>query len=75
MNLLDKLLEELREKNDGELDLENNHYYLFLEDGVFDIFFDDDEGELKTEITFSDGVKALQSDLNIEKLMKEAKNK
>lgn len=55
--LLQSLMAELKNKHNGELDLKNEHYYLFFKDGVFNVYLDEDEKELKVDVTFSDGIK------------------
>lgn len=65
-----QLLEELKFKTGEKLDLENHHYFLFLEDGVLDIYKDTDEKEIKIEINLSDGIKVYHSDLSVVDLIK-----
>lgn len=52
-----QLIEELKQIHGDELDLENHHYFLFFEDGVFDIYIDEGEKEFKVNVVFSDGCK------------------
>lgn len=48
--VLDVLLQELVEKNGGSLELDKHHYFLFLQDGVLDIYFDENEKGIKAEV-------------------------
>lgn len=52
MEGLDKLIEELKKQHGQELDLNNDHYFLFYKDAVFQIYIDQDEMELKVDVTF-----------------------
>lgn len=49
---IELFIKELIERNDGELDLENNSYFLVFNDGMFSIFKDDETGEIKTKINY-----------------------
>ncbi|GEM00866.1 hypothetical protein SAMN05421839_10226 [Halolactibacillus halophilus] len=40
----------LKEKHGEKLDLKNDVYYLFLEDAVVCVYFDEDEKSIKVEI-------------------------
>lgn len=68
--LLSALITELKEKHGEELDLGKHHYFLFLEGGVFDVYLDQDEKEIKVNIQLSDGVKVYHSTKNLEEMMK-----
>lgn len=68
--LLEFLLNELKEKHGEELDLAEHHYFLFLDGGVFDIYLDQDEKEIKVNIQLSDGVKVYYSSKKLEEIMK-----
>ncbi|GIP63324.1 hypothetical protein J32TS6_18790 [Virgibacillus pantothenticus] len=50
--MLDKLIELLKEKHGKKLDLNNDVYYLFLNGGLFTIYLDDEEKELKVQVEF-----------------------
>ncbi len=69
--LLNEVIAELKRKHGNKLDLENHHYFLFFDDGVFDIYLDQDEKELKVDIVFSDGIQVYHSSKKLEELIKE----
>lgn len=50
--MLDKLIKVLKEKNGGELDLQNEVYYLFFKDALFTFYLDEDTKTLKVNIEF-----------------------
>ena len=47
-----KLTELLRKKHGKDLDFRNDVYYLFLKDGLFSLYFDEDEKTLKVNVEF-----------------------
>jgi hypothetical protein len=49
--ITDVLVAELKEKHGEELDLKNHHYFLFYKDGLFEMYFDEDEETLKVDVT------------------------
>jgi hypothetical protein len=49
---LEKLTELLRKKHGKELDLRKDVYYLFLADGLFSVYLDEDENKLKVNVEF-----------------------
>lgn len=54
MNLADKLIKLLKEKHGQELNLQEEIYYLFLKDGLFTLWLDQDTKTLKVEVEFQD---------------------
>lgn len=52
MNDVSKLIELLKEIHEKDLDVQNEIYYLFFKDGLFQLWFDDDEKTLKVEVEF-----------------------
>lgn len=50
--MINNLMDLLKAKHDGDLDLENNVYYLFLKDGLFSIYYDEDEKTVKANIEY-----------------------
>ncbi|MDM8100968.1 hypothetical protein [Oceanobacillus oncorhynchi] len=51
MDPLTKILfAELKKQHGQDLDLENHNYYLFYQDGLFEVSLDEDEKELKVNI-------------------------
>jgi len=71
MVLLDKLFEELKEVCLKEIDLNNKHYFLFFEDGVFTVYFDEDDKEMKVDVQFSDGIEVYHTKAKLEDIFKE----
>lgn len=71
MNSINSLLEELTRLHGRKLDFEKHHYFLFLEDGVFDIYYCHDDKEMKVEVTLTDNTKVYYSDKRIIDLMLE----
>lgn len=50
---LDKLIKLLREKHGKDFDLESGEvYYLFLKDGLFTLYIEEDTKTLKVEVEF-----------------------
>lgn len=49
---VDKLIKLLEEMHGKKLDLENDVYYLFLEDGLFSLYIEEDTKTLKVEVDF-----------------------
>lgn len=47
-------IQELREKNRGDLDLANHDYFLFFQDGLFTLSADEGTEELKIHIELHD---------------------
>lgn len=50
--MVDKLMELLKEKHGKELDIKSDVYYLFLKGGLFSIWYDEDERQLKVNVEF-----------------------
>lgn len=50
LEMIDNFLELLRAKHGKDLDLENDVYFLFLKGGLFTLYFDEDDKELKISI-------------------------
>jgi hypothetical protein len=50
--MVDKLIKILKEKHGEDLDLKNNNYFLFLKDGLFTVYLDEDTKTLKVEVEF-----------------------
>jgi len=48
--LTEKLFAELKKQHGEHLDLKNHSYYLFFKDGLFTVYFDEDEKTIKVEI-------------------------
>ncbi|MFD1203558.1 hypothetical protein ACFQ38_00205 [Sporosarcina contaminans] len=46
------LLDELEKKHGEELNLNDHHYFLFYKDGLFQIYFDEDEKTIKVDVDF-----------------------
>lgn len=71
MNDVSKLIELLKEKHGKDLDVQNEIYYLFFKDGLFQLWFDDDEKTLKVEVEFLPENKTFvyQSDKKLEDLL------
>lgn len=47
MTMIDGLIQLLEEKHGKKLDLENEIYYLFLDGGLFTIYYDEDEKSMQ----------------------------
>ena len=71
MNDVSKLIELLKEIHEKDLDVQNEIYYLFFKDGLFQLWFDDDEKTLKVEVEFLPENKTFvyQSDKKLEDLL------
>lgn len=71
MNDVSKLIELLKEIHGKDLDIQNEIYYLFFKDGLFQLWFDDDEKTLKVEVEFLPENKTFvyQSDKKLEDLL------
>jgi len=52
MNDVPKLIELLKEMHGKDLDVQNEIYYLFFKDGLFQLWFDDEEKTLKVDVEF-----------------------
>lgn len=51
--MVDKLIELLKEKHGRELDLKNGEvHYLFLKNGVFSIYLEEDTKTVKVDVEF-----------------------
>lgn len=68
--LLDDVIKELKELHGNELDISKHHYFVFFQDGVFNIYLDQDDKTLKVETVFSDDIQVYHSTKNIEDLLK-----
>lgn len=51
MDITDGLFMELKEKHGENLNLKDHHYFLFYQDGLFELYLDDDDSTLKVEVT------------------------
>lgn len=61
--LTEKLLQELKDQHGEQLDLENHHYFLFYQDGLFQFYLDEDEKAIKVEVTLlGDAARVYNSD-------------
>jgi|GraSoiStandDraft_43_1057313.scaffolds.fasta_scaffold824367_2 hypothetical protein len=71
MGLVDKLIKVLEEKHGKELDIKNDVYYLFLNGGLFSLYYDEDEKSIKVNVEFlpEDNTFVYFSDEDIEKLV------
>jgi hypothetical protein len=49
---IDKLTELLKEKHGKDLDIKNEVYYLFLKGGLFSVWYDEDERQIKVNVEF-----------------------
>jgi hypothetical protein len=48
---IEKLTKLLEEKH-GEINVKDDVYYLFLKDGLFSVWYDEDEKQLKVNVEF-----------------------
>lgn len=71
MNIVDTLMEILKEKHGKDLDLANDVYYLFLKGGLFSLYFDEDEKSVRVNVEFlpEENTFVYFSDEELEKLM------
>lgn len=51
MDVTDVLIQELKKKHGEELNLKDHHYFLFYQDGLFELYLDEDESTLKVKVT------------------------
>lgn len=67
--MIDTLIKLLEEKH-GKLDLENDVYFLFLKGGLFSIYLDEDEKEIKISVEMlpKDRTFVYSSDLDMDTL-------
>jgi hypothetical protein len=49
---IEKLTELLKEKHGKELDIKNDVYYLFLKGGLFSVWYNEDERQIKVNVEF-----------------------
>lgn len=52
MNFADKLIGILREEHGEDLNLKDEVYYLFFKDGLFELYYDEDEKTIKVNVEF-----------------------
>ena len=71
MDFVETLMKILKEKHGKDLDLTSDVYYLFLKDGLFSLYFDEDENSLKVNVEFlpEENTFIYFSDEELEKLM------
>jgi hypothetical protein len=71
MEMVDKLMELLKEKHGNDLDIKNDVYYLFLKGGLFSIWYDEDERQIKVNVEFlpEDNTFVYFTDEDIEELI------
>jgi hypothetical protein len=67
---IEKLMELLEFKH-GKLNVKNDVYYLFLKDGLFSLWYDEDEKQIKVNVEFlpEDSTFVYFSDKSIEDLL------
>jgi hypothetical protein len=51
MKLVDRLIENIESKH-GKMNLKEDVYYLFLPDGLFTLYYDEDEKTIKVNVEF-----------------------
>lgn len=71
--MVGKLVEILEEKHGGKLDLKNgNMHYLFLKDGLFSVYLEEDTNTIKADVEFLpvDKTFVYHSDETLEELLK-----
>ena len=51
--MFDQVIQLLKEKHGGELNLQNGEvYYLFLKDGLFSVYLDEEEKKIQVNVEF-----------------------
>jgi hypothetical protein len=71
MEMVEKLTELLKKKHGKDLDIKNDVYYLFLKGGLFSLWYDEDERQIKVNVEFlpTDSTFIYFSDDDIEELI------
>lgn len=72
MDFVETLTKIIKEKHGKDLDLKNDVYYLFLKNGLFSLYFDEDENSLKVNVEFlpEENTFVYFSDEDLEELIK-----
>lgn len=50
MDITDELFRELKAKHGENLNLKDHHYFLFYQDGLFEVYLDEEESTINVEV-------------------------